>query len=89
MGYYINHNSKGDFIGTTFEEKINSLIEDGATKIPTPTKFTDNLVCVVDNGMFAAAAYAYSEQEMKVFLEGMNGRRFQWLSFDKAKELAK
>jgi len=87
MGYYINQDSNGNHIGTTFSQKIASLLADGATKINKPTEWEEGLVCVVDNGMFAAAAYAYDEREMEAFLS-TSGRPSQWLKFDKAKELA-
>jgi len=87
MGYYINEDSKGNLIGTGFSEKIKSLTNDGAKLIPKPTEFTDGLVCVVDNGFFAAAAYAYSESEMNEFLN--TTRQTQWLYKSDAKELAK
>lgn len=88
MGYYINHNSEGQFIGTSFKDKLSSLIKDGAIAIDDPKEFKENLVCIVDNGPFAAAAYAYSEEEMNVFLNHTNGRRTQWLSYAHAKDLA-
>lgn len=87
MGLYINNNSKGHPIGNSFNAKVANLIEDGAVKIPEPTEFQENLVCVIDNGFFAAAGYAFSKEEMEVFLTPDN-RNKQWLKFDKAKELA-
>lgn len=87
MGYYINQDSNGNHIGTSFSQKVTNLIADGAVKINTPTEWEEGLVCVVDNGLFAAAAYAYDEREMQAF-QNTNGRPFQWLKFDKAKELA-
>lgn len=88
MGKYINKNTKGESLGSTFREKVNTLILDGANVIGEPKSFEEGLVCVVDNGMFAAAAYAYDEREMNVFLKGYSGRNFQWLKYDSAKTLA-
>ena len=87
MGYYINTDSKGSHIGTTFSEKVSNLIADGAVKIQKPIDWEEGLVCVVDNGFFAAAGYAYNDREMEAFKE-TNGRPYQWLKFDKASELA-
>ena len=75
MGYYIDK-IHGVFIGTTFDEKCDGLIENGA-KETNGMQFEEDLVCVVDNGLFAAAGYAYSEDEYEVFSEPDN-RRKRW-----------
>ncbi len=87
MGKYINKNSKGESLGSSFREKVNALILDGANAVGSPRKFEEGLVCVIDNGMFAAAAYAYDEREMNLF-KRYSGRNFQWLKYDPAKTLA-
>ena len=43
--------------------------------------------CVVDNGFFGAAGYAYDESEMNQFLSP-DGRPKQWLEYIHAKEIA-
>lgn len=88
MGYYINQDSKGNMLPD--KGKLKMLVEDGAKVIPTPTKskFEEGLVCIVDNGMFEAAGYAFSKEEMEVFLDPDN-RMKTWIKYDKAKELAK
>ena len=88
MGKYINKNSKGESLGSSFREKVNALILDDANAVGSPRKFEEGLVCVIDNGFFAAAGYAYDEREMNVFLKGYSGRNFQWLKYDPAKTLA-
>lgn len=88
MGKYINKNSKGESLGSSFREKVNALILDGANAVGSPRKFEEGLVCVIDNGFFAAAGYAYDEREMKAFISGYGGREFQWLKYDPAKTLA-
>jgi hypothetical protein len=76
MGYYINQiNGKP----LPSQGKFQSLIENGSTQINTPTEFQDNLVCVVENIWFDAAAYAYSEKEMNEFLDPSDHRRKRWL----------
>ena len=76
MGYYINQiNGKP----LPPQGKCETLIENGSTQINTPTEFQDNLVCVVENGFFDAAAYAYSEKEMNEFLDPSDYRRKRWL----------
>jgi hypothetical protein len=88
MGKYINQDSKGNYIGTSFDEKLLSLVEDGAVQISTPKIWEEGLICLVDNYAFSAAGYAYDEREMEIFKD-VGGRPFQWLKMDNAKELAK
>jgi hypothetical protein len=87
MGKYINKNSNGTGLGSSASDKINRLVEDGATTINTPVEWNENLVCVVDNGFFGAAGYAYDEKEMNQFLSP-DGRPKQWLKYIHAKEIA-
>lgn len=87
MGKYINQNSKGESLGASFREKTSRLMEDGAERILTPTEWSEGLVCVVDNGLFAAAAYAYDEREMNLFADEII-RPTQWFSYSHAKTLA-
>ena len=86
MGKYINETSNGA-VGASFRNKCDALVEDGATAINPPTEFQENLVCVVNNGLFAAAAYAYSESEMIEFKRN-DGRTKQWFIYDKVKQFA-
>lgn len=85
MGKYINIDSKGNVLPA--KGKAEMLIKDGA-KIVKPTSFQDNLVCIVDNGMFEAAGYAYDENEFKAF-NYPDGRNKIWLIYDHASNLAK
>ena len=88
MGYYINTDYKGNSIGKTFSQKIQSLINVGAIKIQPPNKWEEDLCCAVDTGFFGAVGYAFDEQEMRVFLEH-DDRPKQWLKVPDAKELVK
>lgn len=83
MGYYINENSKGQQLMPF--NKASQLISDGATH--TTPEFKENLVCVVENGLFDAAAYCYSESEFLEF-NTPDGRRKTWLVHPNAKELS-
>jgi hypothetical protein len=83
MGYYINHDSNGKELGRL---KVESLLADGAT-IVDGSEFLPNLVCVIDNGMFMAAGYCFSEREYEEF-KLPDGRRRTWLVHPKAKELS-
>lgn len=88
MGKYINQDSKEYPIGTSYEQKLRNLKLDGAVEIDTPESWEEELVCLVNNGSFAAAAYAYDEDEMNHFKEGMAGRGFQWFKYEHAEKLA-
>lgn len=51
-------------------------------------EFMDNLVCVVDNGFFGAAAYADTEHEMKLFKTPSDTRPKVWIRWDKVAQFA-
>jgi len=84
MGKYINTNSKGEVLPTI--NKAKELIKDGA-KMVSDEKFLENMVCVVENAWFDAAAYAYSEKEFLLFKEP-DGRKKTWLIYPLAPKLA-
>lgn len=86
MGKYVNQTSKGH-LGSSFEEKCQGLIEDGAVRV-NPTQFQENLVCVVDNFLFAAAGYAYNEREFREFNVKGDDRPKQWFVYEKAEQFA-
>jgi len=85
MGQYIDY-IEGVHIGTSAEEKVNSLKNNGGVVINTPTEFQENLVCVIDNGWFGAAGHAYDEREMKIFLNN-DGRPKVWMIVPNAEKL--
>lgn len=85
MGYYINEDSKGNILPNL--GKAEALLNDGATPAEK-VEYQPNLVCVVNNGMFEAAAYAYSPEEFNEF-NRFDGRPKKWLIHPQAKELAK
>ena len=85
MGKYLNTDSRGRNLPSTGKAK--TLIDDGA-QIVSGEQFEENLICVVENGLFDAAAYAYSESEFKVFKMD-DGRSKTWLIHPDAKTLAK
>ena len=86
MGLYINV-IETEPLGASFVEKIAVLKKYGAESIPAPKKWEEGLVCVVDNGPFAAAAYAHNEREMNAFNE-VSERTKLWFNFKEAKKRA-
>ena len=86
MGKYIN-SIEGESLGTSFQKKCQVLQSKGAVKVDGKTYTPGNMVIVVDNGFFAAAGYAYSEQEWKYF-QNTNGRPFQWYLLENAEQYA-
>ena len=86
MGKYINQDSKGNPL--PHHGKTRALIEDSATVIKNPS-WQKDLVCVVDNGLFEAAAHCFDEREFMNFNDPMDHRRKTWLSYPHAERLAK
>jgi hypothetical protein len=87
VGYYINKDNSGNYLPSI--GKADHLIEDGATKIEQPTEWQPDLVCVVENGLFDAAAYAFDEREMHDFFPNAWDQRDRtWLIVPNAAKLA-
>jgi len=84
MGYYINTNSKGEPLRPLGKAK--ALVDDGAT-IVDGKEFQPNLICIVSNGMFDAAGFAFSLSEYEAFKEP-DGRQRTWLIHPQAAKLA-
>ena len=80
MGYYIEvPKNQG-------KAKQISLMYDGEI-IEKPKNFSDipsnkAIICVVDNGLFEAVGFCYSEKEFLVFSNSMDRRPKQWLLLD-------
>lgn len=90
----INQNKKEDSMGYYIQVpenkgKVHQLVElHGATLLNKRPEFdkvpSDKaIICVLDNGPFEAAGYAYSESEMSAFAYP-DGRMKAWLLMDKA-----
>jgi hypothetical protein len=76
MGKYLNV-YKGKMLGDSFKSKMSVLLLMGAEIVPTEgLKFEEELVCLVDNGPFAAAAWAHTEAEFNHFMEPDPRARF-------------
>jgi hypothetical protein len=83
MGLYIN-SIDGLAMGPGFESKCLVIKMHGGVETDADI-FQENLVCVVDNGPFAAAGYAYSEQEWAHF-KSYSSRKKKWFLLPNAKE---
>lgn len=79
MGKYING------IGTSYAEKVSALKSEHKAVV-TDNSFKPDLVCVVNNGFFAAAAFADTEDERDQFAYD-DGRPKTWLIVPGAKGL--
>jgi hypothetical protein len=88
MGKYINHTFNGPLRS---QHKADDLIKVGASLLPdVPKEWEENLVCVVDNGAFEAAAYVQDERDLSDFSNYATDYRDRvWLKWDRAKEFAK
>lgn len=92
MGYYINTDSKGKELPS--KGKFAALIADGGTEIPTNMSggsskgFIPDLVCIISNGAFDAAGYAYDEREYRDMSDPNDFRLKRWLTHPKAKKLS-
>ena len=91
MGKYLEKTSQGSF-GASYYDKCKALIEDDATMLKNdPDKWSPNMICVVDNGTFAAAAYAHDEKEFNRFKDSFekygDKRKHAWFIYDKVEEL--
>lgn len=82
MGKYINVINK-KHIGVSALAKCVSLLQAGAKEIKEPKEFQENIVCVVDNGLFGAAGYAYDERELEDFKYD-DGRPKRWFILENA-----
>jgi hypothetical protein len=88
MGYYINQTQNGS-IGTSFTEKCEALLNAGAVEIEKPKEFIANLVCVVDNVFFGAAAHIYNQDELRDFTMPDDKRLKRFFVWDNVEEFAR
>ncbi len=87
MGYYIQ--------GPTFD-KASYIVEKYNGKVIPVSEALENLkagkgvICVVQNGVFDAAAFCFSEREFEAFNDPDDHRIKTWIFMDleKAKELS-
>ena len=97
MGIYVNRTQHGP-LGSSFREKWKGLVDAGARPILTAENFSGdrlapevwepNLVCLVDNGPFAAAAWIYSENELREFNDPKDGRVKLFFKWNRVEEFA-
>ena len=86
MGFYIEHDTQGEPLSA--RGKADELLASpGVTEIHGKVEWQPNLVCVVENRFFDAAAFCFSEQEFYEFKQP-DGRPRRWLVVQHAAELA-
>lgn len=84
MGYYINKLPDGRLLPAIGKA---TFLERFAGAERTDISFKENLVCVVDNGLFDAAGYAYDEREF-LDMARADGRKKIWLIVPDAAKLS-
>lgn len=87
MGKYINQIGE-DWMPSNQEGKCGVLLDHGAEEIEQPEEWREGLVCVVDNGMFAAAAFCESAHELEYMTVESDMRPKRWFIFSNAKKYA-
>jgi hypothetical protein len=90
MGYYINETKNGPLGALGKADRI--IQDENAIELhfPPPIFPQDKaVICVVSNGPFDAAAFAYSEEEMDYFNDPNDYRPKRWLlmNLDRARFL--
>lgn len=88
MGKYINRTDEGDLLPV---RKAEQLIKAGARLIfDTPQKWEEGLICVVENGLFDAAAYVQDARDLRDFSDTSQDERPRlWLSWNRAQDFAR
>lgn len=86
MGKYINRNSKEESAPAL--GKVEFLKADGAEVISKPDSSGEDIVLVVSNGLFEAAAYIYNQREYDHFTDPSDDRKKTWLKYPSAKDIA-
>jgi hypothetical protein len=86
MGYYLNGSVNGQVIPAV--GKANFLLAHASATETSDHSFQENLVCVVENGPFDAAAFIFSPAEALAFQDPKDRRRKRWLLVPNAALLA-
>ena len=87
MGLYLEHGVQKDDKRNWLEANGNYLGEDFSEDFMRICPTDNVLICLVDNGMFTAAAVAYSRSEALAFADPYDGRYKMWymVPIEKAK----
>jgi len=89
MGYYIQTDSNKNK-AKYLVEQYNAQEMTGAPRSLGDLPSDLGLICVVDNGLFEAAGFVYSDDDLDAFTQPTDPRFKRWLTMplDKAKELS-
>jgi len=77
MGYYIETIGGSSRKAAQLQQEFTQIKRLSG---PIPTTSTDVTVCVVENGLFDAAAIAYDARELSAFCQPTDHRPKTWLS---------
>ncbi len=88
MGQYINVTPNGNSLDA--KGKVKQILEEfnGSREVEKPSSLSelsekDGLICVAENGLFDAAAYVYSDNELADFSLPDDNRKKTWIIADK------
>lgn len=84
MGYYIQGPSKGKAQTIIAEHDAVEITIEEAVEIMDDPDRDQGVICVVDNGPFEAAGYAFDKKEFEVFAQE-DGRPKTWLAMSRGK----
>ena len=82
MGQYLNKNPQGEFLPAKGKAKAIEQFPGAMINATTPRTWQQNLVCVVDNGIWDAALWVRDKDELDRVLRSINAgdnRPMVWL----------
>lgn len=85
MGFYIQRTARGEALGAN--DKARLLLQDEGARKVEGEEWEPNLICVVDNGGFQAAAFCYNRREFQDFRIPQDLRPKYWIVHPRAAEL--
>lgn len=88
MGLYINE-IDGFYMPHDFEGKCNVLLHCDAEEIDQPDTWRDDLVCVVDFRLMAAAAFCEDDWQFEMIINLSDKRPKRWFILKNANKYAK
>ena len=84
MGYYIDKGMPALGKAEALVAKYGAIVLRSAVEAAEWQKNGFGIVCVINNGPFEAAGYAFSSEELEEFSNRMDLRHKEYLAMDKA-----